>query len=127
MNFKRNGYLCVEAALIYFAGLLLIVMVILPIYIGHIDPTTKVTFTGVVEMIDDTTMELNTGQDRVQIQLNLGDDTKNFNRMIHTGIKASFYLINHKKNDTFVLEGLTHNVSTGFYSSKKEENVKIIE
>jgi hypothetical protein len=129
MNFKRNGYLSADLAnmIISFVFFLLIVLMIPLAYLKSIDPTTEVTFTGVVEIIDDKTMELNTGQDKVQIQLNLGDDTKNFNRMIHTGIKASFYLINHKKNDTFVLEGLTHNVSTGFYSSKKEENVKIIE
>jgi len=126
MNFKRNGYLSSE--LFIYLLISFIIAILTPLaYQCITDPTTEVTFTGVVEMIDDTTMELNTGQDRVQIQLNLGDDTKNFNRMIHTGIKASFYLINHKKNDTFVLEGLTHNVSTGFYSSKKEENVKIIE
>jgi hypothetical protein len=126
MNFKRNGYLSSE--LFIYLLISFIIAILTPLaYQCITDPTTEVTFTGVVEMIDDTTMELNTGQNRVQIQLNLGDDTKNFNRMIHTGIKASFYLINHKKNDTFVLEGLTHNVSTGFYSSKKEENVKIIE
>lgn len=126
MNFKRNGYLSGEL-FIYLIISFIIAILIPPAYQCITDLTTEVTFTGVVEMIDDTTMELNTGQDRVQIQLNLGDDTKIFKRMIHQGVKGSFYLTNHKKNDTFVLEGLTHSVSTGFYSSKKEENVKIIE
>jgi hypothetical protein len=91
------------------------------------NPKTTVTFTGVVEMIDDTSMELNTGQDSIQIQLNMGDDTKIFKRMIHQGTKGSFYLTNYKKSDTFVLEGLTHYEDDGFFSFKKEDNVKIIE
>ena len=126
MNFKRNGYLA-EELLLYVTIIFIVFILIPPAYHEMTDPTTEVTFTGVVEIIDSTNMELDTGQDVVQIQLNLGDDTKNFNRMIHPGIKASFYLINHKKKDTFVLEGLTHRVSTGLLSSKTEDNVKIIE
>lgn len=111
---------------IIFIPLLLTFLVYRNIYNVGLDPKTTATFTGVVEMIDDTTMELNTGQDSIQIQLDL-DDTKILKHMIHQGTKGSFYLTHHKKSDIFVLKGLTHYESDGLFSSKREDNVKIIE
>lgn len=126
MRVKLKGAI-VEELFIYMAATL-IVMVMLSTGLNMIDPTSQVTFTGVVEQIDDTAVKINTGQEVIPIQLDLmGDDTKNLKRMIQQGTKGSFYLINHKKDDTFVLKGLTHKEGDGVFSYRTVDNVKVIE
>jgi hypothetical protein len=82
--------------------------------------TTEVTITGVIEQIDDTTIKLNTGQDEIQIQMNPDVAPIVKNMFFHQGMKGSFYVTHHKKNDTYVLEGLSHRVFSVF--SYREEN-----
>lgn len=118
MNFKVKGLLCKK--LLFIVILIYIVFIIIPIsYQETTDPTSTVTITGVVEQIDSTTLKLNTGQGEIQIQLN-PDVAPVVKNMILQGRQGSFYVTHHKKNDTYVLEGLSHRVFSVF--SYREEN-----